>query len=134
MSNETKILAVVKVLNEYRVVINAGSVDGINEKDRFLVYELGEELVDPESKENLGRLEIVKGTGRPIHIQEKLTTIESNKIRRASDRRRIVTKSGGHPIFGLGTTPSVEEIVEPREDTLEAFLNPKVGDRAKGIN
>jgi hypothetical protein len=136
MSNQTKTLAVVAVLDGYRVVINAGSLDGIKEKDRFLIYELGEELIDPDSKESLGRLEIIKGTGRPVHIQDKLTTIQSNEVRRQSDRRRIVIKSGGHPMFGLGlgTTPATEEIVEPQEDILESFRTPKVGDRAKKIN
>jgi hypothetical protein len=135
MSKDLPTLTIVKVLSTYRVVINGGSQDGITEKDRFLIYELGEELVDPATKENLGQLEIVKGTGRPIHIQERLTTIESNKTRQEGGKRRIVTKSGGQSVFQvMPTTPTVEEIVEPSGTTLEPFSDAKVGDRAKTIH
>ncbi len=37
MNNSAKTLTVLKVLDRYRVVVNAGSVDGINEDDRFLI-------------------------------------------------------------------------------------------------
>lgn len=134
MSDEVKALTVLKILDPYRVVINGGSQTGITDKDRFLVYELGEDLIDPETKELLGRLEIVKGTGKPVHIQEKLTTIESTRMRQDPAKRRIVTKSGDPFMSVLAPRPSVEEIVEPSEPSLQAFTGPKVGDRAKKIN
>jgi hypothetical protein len=135
MSTEAKTFGVVKVLDRYQVVINGGSSNGITEKDRFVIYELGEELIDPESKELLGRLEIVKGSGRPIHIQEKLTTIKSNEVRSQSARRTIVKRSGGGDIFtALAREPITEETIEPRDDVLEPFADPKVGDRAKKLN
>jgi hypothetical protein len=134
MSDELKALKVLKILDPYRLVINAGSEAGVIEKDRFLVYELGEELIDPETSEVLGRLEIVKGTGRPIHIQEKLTTIESTRTRQQPEKRRTVTKSGDPFMSVVAPTRSVEEIVEPSEPKLQAFGEVKVGDRAKKIN
>jgi hypothetical protein len=124
---------VLKVLDPYRLVINVGSNAGITEKDRFLIYELGEELIDPETKEVLGRLEIVKGTGKPTHIQEKLTTIESTRTRQQPEKRRTVTKSGDPFMTVLAPARSVEEIVEPSEPRLVAFNEVTVGDHAKKI-
>lgn len=71
-------LKVVKVVNEKTtVIINGGSKAGIKLGDRFLIYSLGEDIIDQETKENLGPLEIVKGTGRITHVQEKMATLEN---------------------------------------------------------
>ena len=70
---------VIKVIDEYRVVINKGSESGITKNDRFLIYRLGQELTDPDTNENLGVLELVCGEGVPEHIQEKITTLRTAK-------------------------------------------------------
>ena len=72
---------VIEVLNDYEVVINKGSADGVNMDNRFLLYKEGREIIDPESKENLGRLELVSGEGMPKHIQERFTTLKSSRVR-----------------------------------------------------
>jgi hypothetical protein len=38
-----------------------------------------EEIKDPDTGESLGYLEIYKGTGKIIHIQEKMSIIESDR-------------------------------------------------------
>lgn len=70
---------IVKVIDEYKVVINKGSNDGVTRNDRYLIYKPGDELFDPDTKESLGVLEIVCGEGKPEHIQEKMTTLISAK-------------------------------------------------------
>jgi hypothetical protein len=75
---------VVKVIDDYRVVINRGRRDGVEIGDRFLVYEVGEELADPDTNESLGKLEIVKGRGQAKHVQERLTTLESLESERVA--------------------------------------------------
>ncbi len=69
---------VLKVLdNGRRVVINAGSKQGIESSDRFLIFDEGERIIDPDTNEDLGTLEIKKGMARPYHIQDKIATLES---------------------------------------------------------
>lgn len=104
---------VAKIIDHYKVVINRGSNDGVNEGDRFLVYEISEEITDPISGEPLGRLELTKGTGRVIHVQEKISIIES-------DQKSLPIISGITSILAGG-------------DRLP-FDNPEVGDRAKLIS
>lgn len=80
---------VLKVMDPYKLVINKGADHGVTMQDRFLIYRLGEELIDPETQENLGRLEIVCGEGRPCHIQEKFTTIITTMQRVKTPEKKI---------------------------------------------
>ena len=43
-----------------------------------LVYGEGGEIFDPDTKKPLGKLEIVKGTGRVVHVQPKMCTIRTD--------------------------------------------------------
>ena len=52
------------------VSLNVGSINGVQEGDKFLVYSLSDhEIVDPDTGESLGYLEFVKGTGEVVHVQ-----------------------------------------------------------------
>lgn len=66
---------VIRIIDDYKIVINKGAVNGVTMNNRFLVYRLGEELFDPDTEESLGVLELVCGEGKPEHIQEHLTTL-----------------------------------------------------------
>lgn len=67
--------------DDAKLVINKGSKDGITKKDTFIVYENGNELFDPESKESLGVLEIPKLAMKVFSIQEKMTILESDEYK-----------------------------------------------------
>lgn len=111
-----------------KVVINKGERDGVKLGQRFLVYSDGQEIFDPISKESLGVLEIVKGTGRVSHLQEKMATIESDL---KGQSERVIRKKGNSAIsnaFGFGE----EEIITPSTEKLP-FENPLVGDKVKPL-
>lgn len=73
--------SVVKIIDEYNVVINRGSDHGVSQGDEFVIYyEEQEELFDPETGEKLGQLEIVRGTGFATHVQPKMATIKSSTM------------------------------------------------------
>jgi hypothetical protein len=114
---------VVRIVNDSRLVINRGLTHGIKQGQKLLVYSLGEEVIDPNNGEFLGQLELVKGTGKVIHIQEKMSTIESDK---KQVQRRIIKRSN---LFGL---PGEEIVEEPLND-LVPFEEPEIGDRVKPI-
>ena len=71
-------MRVAKVIDNETFILNKGSKDGIKAGDRFLVYALGDEIFDPETNENLGQLELIRGTGKVIHIQERMATVKSD--------------------------------------------------------
>ena len=117
---------VVRTLDDdYKVVINAGHNEGIKNGQRFLIYALSDhEILDPDTKSSLGFLEIVKGTGRVVHVQEKMATIESDMYE-TSQPTKIIRKN---PMYGFGTT---EEQTVSKDHI--AFNNPKIGDFVKQL-
>jgi hypothetical protein len=68
-------IRVIKILEIGKIIINKGWSDQINEQMEFVVYNEGEEIIDPFSKKSLGILENAKGTFKVFHIQEKMTTL-----------------------------------------------------------
>ncbi|PWE25197.1 hypothetical protein, partial [Aliarcobacter skirrowii] len=86
---------------------------------------------DPDTNESLGKLEIIKGTAKPIHIQENMTIIKSNKYNTVEDKKIIKKSNQG---LGIFSGSQVEEIIEPRERTIKPFDNPTVGDFVKILN
>lgn len=111
--------------NDYKIVINAGNNEGIKNGQRFLLYALSDhEIWDPDTKTSLGFLEIVKGTGKVVHVQEKMATIESD-VYEISQPTKIIRKNS---MYGFGST---EEQTSSREHI--AFNNPQIGDLVKQI-
>jgi hypothetical protein len=106
---------------DYEVVINKGENDGISPNDRFLIYAMGEELFDPDTGENLGRLEIVKGIAKPKHIQEKTTTLVSAEY--YPPRKRIIKRNN----FDFSRE---DEIIESPPEVVP-FKGVRVGDLVK---
>lgn len=104
------------------VVINKGENDGISPNDRFLIYAIGEELFDPDTGENLGKLEIVKGIAKPKHIQEKTTTLVSAEY--YPPRKRIIKRND---ILNF----SREDEIEESPPQVVPFKGVKVGDLVK---
>ena len=111
------------IINPLRLVINRGENDGIRLQQRVLVYSISdEEIQDPNTGESLGYLEIVKGTGRVVHLQDKLATIESDKTR--SYLRKLISP---YTVLLLRD----QEVIEVSETI--PFESPEVGDLVKPI-
>lgn len=63
---------VARILSPTRVILSAGSQEGVREDMVFVIYQLGEPILDPETGESLGQLEHIKGRVKVYHVQEKL--------------------------------------------------------------
>ena len=115
---DVRLAKIATVVDEYRVVINAGRADGVRMGQRFLIYKIGGEILDPDTKESLGKLEIIIGTGEVIHVQDKMATLQTTE--KYEIQRR--------PSSLLYLTQALEVTKEPK-----AFINPEVGDIARLI-
>ena len=124
--------SVVRIIDEYTVVINRGSDHAVSKGDQFLVYYVDpEELKDPETGESLGTLEIVRGTGSAVHVQPKITTIKSN---RSVSRGRVIRRTSNPPLGGLfSTLASERETIEEPEREALPFAEVQVEDRVKPV-
>lgn len=119
---------VAEVLNKFRLVINRGSEDGIEVGTRFLVFGLGQTIVDPDTKEDLGLLEVVRGRARVVHVQERISTLESSETVTTPGKKRTVRRTSNR---FLGN-PTEEEIEEGRETRL-APIGAEVGDLVRPV-
>lgn len=120
-------IKVAKVIDDFTIVINIGSRDDIKLGQRFLIYEVSdEEILDPDTKESLGYLEIVKGTGKVTHVQFKLSTLESCMYESSPTKK--VQKN---PFYGV--LSEYTEITEGDKTQLP-FKEVCVGDFAKRVN
>lgn len=116
---------IAKVIDNYKLVMNRGENNGIREGQRMMVYHISsEEIKDPHTGESLGFLELVRGTGRVIFVQDKISIIETDQ--KKTYRKRLENNSP------LGINYSTRsEIIE--SDELKPFENPEVGDLVKPI-
>ena len=117
-SPSVKLAKIASVIDEYRVVINAGKKDGVEIGHRFLIYKIGDEILDPDRKESLGRIEVVKGKGEVIHVQDRMATLQTTEKHEIQRR----------PMGLLAIAQSLEVTKEPK-----AFIEPEVGDIARFI-
>lgn len=77
MNNSLSNILVASKLDDFQIVINKGNDDGIDTYMRFLVFEEGQEILDPQSRKSLGKLEIPKGFFKVLHIQNQMTVLVS---------------------------------------------------------
>lgn len=66
---------IVAILDNQRVVINAGTEHGVLAGNPFFIYEDGVEITDPESGASLGKLENVKAHMEAFIVQEKMSVL-----------------------------------------------------------
>ena len=64
---------VARVVSPTELILAAGSNDGVEEGMEFVVYSLSDAITDPDTGEDLGRVEIVKARVIAAHVQERIT-------------------------------------------------------------
>jgi hypothetical protein len=120
---------VAEVLNDTTVAINAGLHHGIEVGMKFILIGIGKDIVDPETQENLGPLELVRGRVTVTHVQERICTAESNQQSKVPGRKRIITRPNSpfSAMLGAGR----EEIEEDVTYEVKHLDGVKIGDIAK---
>jgi hypothetical protein len=112
-------IRVAAVLDGYHVVLNRGARDGVKLGASFLIYSFGPDVEDPVTGRNLGPIELVKGKGRVIHLQENLATL------RSSEEKPIYSPNPFPiPTFGRPQPVRYEEL---------PFRNVEIGDVARPV-
>jgi hypothetical protein len=114
------------------VVINRGARDGVKLGDRFLVFGWGPHIVDPDTGDDLGKLELVRGRGEVVHLQEHLATIRTLERQRTRPAKRTIREAVSALSVAAGLRGKVieEELAPEAEVPFEAV---RLGDLAKPI-
>jgi len=71
---------VVKIICNSMLVINVGSEHGVTKGMKFIIYNQGDEIIDPDTQKALGKIELVKAQVEVIHIQEKMSLAATPEI------------------------------------------------------
>jgi hypothetical protein len=138
LATETRLAKVVHVVDPdaayapVEVVINRGLRNGVKLGDRFLVFGEGPHITDPDTGKDLGQLELVRGRGEVVHVQEHLATIRTIERRRTRPAKRITREAVGALSLAAGLPGRVveEELAPEAEMPFEAV---RLGDLAKPI-
>jgi hypothetical protein len=136
---ETRLAKIVHVIDPdatyapTEVVINRGAQQGIKLGDRFLVFGEGPNITDPDTGKDLGKLEVVRGRGEVVHVQDNLATIRTIERRRLRPAKRVVREPT--PIPGLGPSFWGGKVVEEElsQESELPFEAVRLGDFAKPI-
>lgn len=124
---------VVKIVDKYTIVINAGSDRSLRVGKQFLIVGLGETLIDPDTKEPLGELEVVRGKARVTHVQERMATLTSaeyEKLPEVKEIKKVSTAGQGGLAAFFGPQETVTESIKPTEPILKPFQGVELGDLA----
>jgi hypothetical protein len=116
---EAESIRVAAVLDGFQVVLNKGAKDGVRLGETFIIYAIGPEMEDPVTGQNLGPIELVKGRGKVIHLQERMATIRSSEEKPVYSPNPLPV-----PIFGRPQPVRYEE---------QPFRDIEVGDVARRI-
>ena len=68
---------IAEIIDVYTVVINQGHEHSVEEDMRFVIYDPGEEINDPNTGESLGKFEYVKAKVKVVNVQEKFSTAKT---------------------------------------------------------
>jgi hypothetical protein len=127
-----KIYRVLEIITSTKIVLNCGNEQDIKLGDKFEIFGLTKSLIDPETQEDLGRAEIIRGKGKVVHLQEKLCTIESYLTEGGLGSRKIIKKTSAIGSIWMGGPSTEEEITG--EPSLKNFEDIQIGDYARKLD
>lgn len=79
-SSDNNQFKVIRILDEYRIIINAGTKDAVTDDAYFDITGAIDKVYDPDTKELLGTLDGVKASVSPVKIFEKMCICKAKSI------------------------------------------------------
>ena len=68
---------VVKIINDTSLIVNGGSNDNVEVNDIMKIQGKSESIFDPDTKENLGKLDVIKDSLKVTKVYEKMCLCET---------------------------------------------------------
>jgi len=92
-----EIYKIIKIIDEYEVVINVGSTSGFKIGDTFEIFVVGDIVFDPDTNKPLGTLDFIKARIKIKNLYEKMAVCTN--VRNASssviETVNLLTLGGG---------------------------------------
>lgn len=124
---------VARILSDDELILNVGREHGVKEGMEFVIFSESDPVFDPQTGEDLGPLEIVKGRVKVFHVQERIS-------RTRTETYVVELPSLGEVLSGSPFLPSRREIRrrklkidEPAIKPIEEEYTVKVGDKVRSV-
>lgn len=114
-------IRIVKVMGNV-AVLNRGE-GGLAKGERYDVFLMGEDLVDPQSGESLGALEVEVGKGTVTDVKPKFSFLKMDSGDLQADANYIVRKSGPEPKPAPAAKPAPRKATTNEPSRKSTFLN-----------
>lgn len=79
------VFQIVKIVNEYMVVVNYGLKDNARINDELEIYSVGERVLHPKTNEDLGTLDVKKANVKVINVYENMSLCKTTETIRIND-------------------------------------------------
>lgn len=111
---------VAQIIDRYTIVINRGKSDEVENDMRFIIYEKGDEITDPDSGKSLGIFENIKMKVKIVNVNENISTAKSD------EKYRVTTPSSLNLNYlGSSSRTEIKELPLDQE-TREKLVNHKM--------
>lgn len=133
MSKE--IYHVVAILNEYSIAIDAGANHGLSKGDKIEIFEEGERITHPSTKEDLGAIIFTKDTLEIVHVDEKYSICQKITIEKIQSAV-VLALEGLNKTIGSKRTVTKLNVVPEQVMNIPLELSPdekliSIGDKAR---
>ena len=111
---------VAQIIDRYTIVINRGKSDEVENDMRFIIYEKGDEITDPDSGESLGIFENIKMKVKIVNVNENISTAKSD------EKYKVTTPSSlNFNYLGSSSRTEIKELPLD-QDTRDKLFNQKM--------
>lgn len=116
---------VIKIIDDTSLIINAGSDNSVSVGDIMEIYGESDTIFDPQTKENLGKIDIIKDHLKVTKVYEKMCVCETPHV--STYFTTILSNS-------LFSSTQKKLDVEPTDISGSGDKTIRVGDSARLIN
>jgi hypothetical protein len=122
---------IARIISPTEVVLAAGSDQGVSPGMEFIIYDLSDRILDPETGADLGQIELVKGRVISVHVQDRMTTArtKTKRTERSFGSRAMIAAFEGTVTEVVPEQLKVDVTSPiPRDNTV------RVGDRVRSVD
>ena len=126
---------IVRILSDSAVVINKGLRDGVKYSMEFIIYEHGDAVADPGTREILEHIELVKERVFVTHIQDRICIAETAPVGISLDEAKSGRKGTGRFSAHASGTIQPKLNVDPADiaPPSDAPMLIRVGDLVRNV-
>lgn len=128
---------IVQIISNTQVIIDKGEVNGIKIGMKFVIYDEGEEILDPVTKVSLGKFEIQKGN---VIVKQTMPGMSLLETEEKLEKRESALSEAMKTISGYNLTYTIERVkqkleIDPKSINVTLFKKRlvSVGDKVRSV-